>query len=204
MVLNDQECLLPARPISVMRLLLPDPNYQVAESECYTKSRCSRPMCGVAAGLSRPSEHLIRLAFTMRSTPHNVGHHESRFPSLGITENISAEARAEAPPSTSRITRSRKSFERAFVMASLRESDAEDSLNSALLGILLRRIRFSPNEKCSKSRGGGIIGIPRAGHCLYGSVIDPTDKKQSTACRGKFVCSERRQRQLCGPGGMLA
>jgi hypothetical protein len=34
-------------------------------------------------------------------------------------------------------------------MASLRESDAEDSLNSALLGILLRRIRFSPNEKCS-------------------------------------------------------
>jgi hypothetical protein len=37
-------------------------------------------------------------------------------------------------------------------MASLRESDAEDSLNSALLGILLRRIRFSPNEKCSKCR----------------------------------------------------
>ena len=34
-------------------------------------------------------------------------------------------------------------------MASLRESDAEDSLNSALLGILLRRIRFSPNGKCS-------------------------------------------------------
>src|SRR5665811_1569567 len=68
----------------------------------------------------------------------------------GLTENISAEVRAEAPPSTSRITRSRKSFERAFVMASLRESDAEDSLNSALLGILLRRIRFSPNEKCSK------------------------------------------------------
>ena len=85
MVLNDQECLLPARPISVMRLLLPDPNYQVAESECYTNSRCSRPMCGVAAGLSRPSKHLIRLAFTMRSTPHNVGHHESRFPSLGIS-----------------------------------------------------------------------------------------------------------------------
>src|SRR5664280_2029873 len=84
MVLNDQECLLPTRPISVMRLLLPDPNYQVAESECYTNSRCSRPMCGVAAGLSRPSKHLIRLAFTMRSTPHNVGHHESRFPSLGI------------------------------------------------------------------------------------------------------------------------
>jgi hypothetical protein len=36
-------------------------------------------------------------------------------------------------------------------MASLRESDAEDSLNSALLGILLRRIRFSPNEKCCNS-----------------------------------------------------
>ena len=50
-----------------------------------TNSRCSRPMCGVAAGLSRPSKHLIRLAFTMRSSPHNVGHHESRFPSLGIT-----------------------------------------------------------------------------------------------------------------------
>jgi hypothetical protein len=43
------------------------------------------PMCGVAAGLSRPSKHLIRLAFTMRSSPHNVGHHESRFPSLGIS-----------------------------------------------------------------------------------------------------------------------
>jgi hypothetical protein len=41
-------------------------------------------MCGVAAGLSRPSKHLIRLAFIMRSSPHNVGHHESRFPSLGI------------------------------------------------------------------------------------------------------------------------
>src|ERR1019366_2926981 len=68
----------------------------------------------------------------------------------GLTENISAEARVEGPPSTPRITRSRKSFESAFVMASLRESDAEDSLNSALLGILLRRIRFSPNEKCSK------------------------------------------------------
>jgi hypothetical protein len=39
-------------------------------------------------------------------------------------------------------------------MASLRESDAEDSLNSALLGILLRRIRFSPNEKCSNSNNG--------------------------------------------------
>src|SRR5665811_94021 len=92
MVLNDQECLLPARPISVMRLLLPDPNYQVAESECYTNSRCSRPMCGVAAGLSRPSKHLIRLAFTMRSTPHNVGHHESRFPSLGIRGDVRAAA----------------------------------------------------------------------------------------------------------------
>src|ERR1039458_5029676 len=50
-----------------------------------TNSRCSRPMCGVAAGLSRPSKHLIRLAFTMRPSPHNVGHHESRFPSLGIS-----------------------------------------------------------------------------------------------------------------------
>jgi hypothetical protein len=39
----------------------------------------------VAAGLSRPSKHLIRLAFTMRSSPHNVGLHESRFPSLGIS-----------------------------------------------------------------------------------------------------------------------
>src|SRR5450756_991717 len=74
----------------------------------------------------------------------------------GLTENISAEARAEAPPSTSRITRSRKSFDRAFVMASLRESDAEDSLKSALLGILLRRIRFSANGKCSKSWRGDL------------------------------------------------
>ena len=64
------------------------------------------------------------------------------------------EARAEAPRSTSPTTRSRKSFDRAFVMASLRESDAEDSLNSALLGILLRRIRFSPNEKCSNTEFG--------------------------------------------------
>src|ERR1035437_3612484 len=55
-----------------------------ASCATYTNSRCSRPMCGVAAGLSRPSKHLIRLAFIMRSSPHNVGHHESRFPSLGI------------------------------------------------------------------------------------------------------------------------
>ena len=35
-------------------------------------------------GLPRPSKHLILLAFTIRSSPHNVGHHKSRFPSLGI------------------------------------------------------------------------------------------------------------------------
>src|ERR1017187_3674659 len=57
-------------------------------SSINTNSRCSRPMCGVAAGLSRPSKHLIRLAFIMRSSPHNVGHHESRFPSLGITLDL--------------------------------------------------------------------------------------------------------------------
>ena len=57
-------------------------------SASYTHSRCSRPMCGVAAGLPRPSKHLIRFAFTMRSSPHNVGHHESRFPSLGINASI--------------------------------------------------------------------------------------------------------------------
>jgi len=53
-----------------------------------TNSRCSRPMCGVAAGLSLPSKHLIRLAFIMQSSPHNVGHHESRFPSLGIMRPV--------------------------------------------------------------------------------------------------------------------
>jgi len=46
-------------------------------------------------------------------------------------------------------------------MASLRESDAEDSLNSALLGILLRRIRFSPNEKCSNLEIGRYAGDPQ-------------------------------------------
>ena len=30
-------------------------------------------MCGVAAGLSRPSKHLIRLAFTMRSSRTTLG-----------------------------------------------------------------------------------------------------------------------------------
>src|ERR1019366_2221059 len=73
----------------------------------------------------------------------------------GLTENISVEARAEAPPSTSRITRSRK-------------SSAEDSLNSALLGILLRRIRFSPNEKCSNSRS--CCFVTRHLHCRSGGA----------------------------------
>src|SRR5664280_1749430 len=59
---------LPGRRVRVL--------YQFALLATYVR-RCR--------GFARPSKHLIRLAFTMRSTPHNVGHHESRFPSLGIS-----------------------------------------------------------------------------------------------------------------------
>jgi hypothetical protein len=43
-------------------------------ARCSNWRKCCSPIRPSAAG-----------CFTMRSTPHNVGHHESRFPSLGIS-----------------------------------------------------------------------------------------------------------------------
>src|ERR1019366_8420307 len=100
-------------------------------------------------------------------------------------------------------SRSRKSFERAFVMASLRESDAEDSLNSALLGILLRRIRFSPNGKCSKfgrREPLGVTDIPQHKFVVAnGRPIkrEPAPVRCFTSCRRRFFAP-------CGAGVMLS
>ena len=78
-------------------------SFAIATDQCArwnnTNSRYWRPIRGVAAGLSCPSRCLIRLAFTTRSSPHNVGHYESRFPSFGIRrKGRQAEGRLKADP----------------------------------------------------------------------------------------------------------
>ena len=64
---------------------------------------------------------------------------------------------------------------------------------------------FTPDRDLDlESRGRAHYWDFKGCGTVYMEVLSiPPVTNQSTACRGKFVCSERRQRQLCGPGGML-
>ena len=67
---SSNECLLSGAKRTSRRLVATSPNNSM---RAYTNSRCSRPMCGIAARLLRPSKYLIRLAIMMRPSPHNGG-----------------------------------------------------------------------------------------------------------------------------------